>query len=80
MKEDQTKIVNFEEALSSLEGIVSELESGRLPLEKSIERFEEGVKLYKNCKSILGKVEKRIKVLTENLKEEDFQDENINEE
>lgn len=80
MEAEKPKKINFEKALSTLEGIVSELESGKLPLEESIKRFEEGVKLYKSCKSILGNVEKKIKVLTDNLKEEDFQYENINEE
>ena len=41
---------DFEKYLESLEGIVKELESGELSLEKSIDSFEKGVELYKNCK------------------------------
>jgi exodeoxyribonuclease VII small subunit len=64
---------DFEKYLESLEGIVKDLESGNLSLEKSIENFEKGVELYKNCKKILGQSEKKITLLTENLKEEEFE-------
>ncbi len=64
---------DFEKYLESLEGIVKELESGELSLEKSIDSFEKGVELYKNCKKILGQAEKKIAVLTENDKEEPFE-------
>jgi exodeoxyribonuclease VII small subunit len=49
----------FEASLNNLEKIVEELESKDLPLEKSLEMFEEGVGLYKECKKHLDKVEKR---------------------
>jgi exodeoxyribonuclease VII small subunit len=58
----------FEKYLDSLEEIVKELESGELSLEKSIEKFEKGAELYKNCKKILSQSEKKITVLTEKLK------------
>lgn len=68
----KTKEGDFEKYLESLEEIVKELESGELSLEKSIDRFEKGVELYKNCKKILNQSEKKISVLTENLKEEEL--------
>ena len=61
---------NLEEYMTKLELIVSELESGKLPLESSLEKFEEGVKLYKNCKEFILKAEKKIKILTDELKDE----------
>jgi exodeoxyribonuclease VII small subunit len=61
---------NFEGSLEELEQIVDGLESGDLSLEKSIEQFEVGVSLYKECKKILDKAEKKISVLTDSLKEE----------
>jgi exodeoxyribonuclease VII small subunit len=64
---------DFEKYLKSLEEIVEELESKELSLEKSIEKFEKGAELYKNCKKILNEAEKKIAVLTENLKEEEFE-------
>jgi exodeoxyribonuclease VII small subunit len=66
------KALNFEGSLDSLEGIVRELESGELDLEKSLEKFEQGVVLFKDCKTLLDKAEKKISVLTESLDEEDL--------
>lgn len=63
---------DFEAQLIKLEKIVGELESGELGLEKSLESFEEGVKLYKSCKSTLSRVEKKVAKLTEGLREEEF--------
>ncbi len=63
---------NFEETLKELESIVSKLESGDFGLEQSLEQFEKGTKLYKDCKEQLAVAEKKIAVLTESLKEEDL--------
>ena len=63
---------NFEESLKELESIVSKLESGDFGLEKSLEQFEIGTKLYKECKEQLSIAEKKIAILTESLKEEEF--------
>jgi exodeoxyribonuclease VII small subunit len=62
----------FEESLKQLETIVSKLESGELALEQSLEQFEIGTKLYKECKDQLSVAEKKIAVLTESLKEEEI--------
>lgn len=63
----------FEDQLNELELIVKKLESGELPLEESLGLFEEGVNLFKNCKTQLSKVEKKISKLSENLKEEELE-------
>ena len=60
----------FEKSLIELEAVVQKLESGELTLEKSLVEFETGVSLYKECKSLLGKAEKKISRLTDSLKEE----------
>ncbi|MFA6237107.1 MAG: exodeoxyribonuclease VII small subunit [Bacteriovorax sp.] len=67
-----TKKKNFEESLKELELIVSKLESGDVGLEQSLEQFEIGTKLYKECKEQLLVAEKKIVILTESLKEEDL--------
>ena len=54
----------FEDYLASVEKIISDLESGNLDLEKSLEKYEEGVKLLKKCYEILQAMEKKIEVLT----------------
>ena len=66
---------NFEESMKTLEGIVSELENGNLNLDESVKKFEEGMKIAKQCNSILENAEKKITILLEKdgeLKEEDF--------
>ena len=65
---------SFESTLTELEDLVSSLESGELELDVSIQKFEEGVSLYKNCKTLLNKAEKKISVLTESLKEEEYKE------
>ena len=67
-----TKKKNFEDSLKELELIVSKLESGDIGLEQSLEQFEIGTKLYKECKEQLTIAEKKIAVLTESLKEEEI--------
>ena len=53
----------FEAQLASLERIVRELERGDLPLERSLELFEQGVKLSRECQERLNEAERRIEVL-----------------
>lgn len=53
----------FEESLAELEKIIKELESGSLPLDKMMERYEQGVKALESCRTILNKAEKKIEVL-----------------
>jgi exodeoxyribonuclease VII small subunit len=63
---------SFEDSLKELENIVSKLESGELALEQSLEQFEVGTKLYKECKDQLSIAEKKIAILTDSLKEEEL--------
>jgi exodeoxyribonuclease VII small subunit len=55
---------SFEGALTALEQIVRDLEDGRLGLAESLARYEEGVKLLKQCHGMLERAERRIEVLT----------------
>ncbi len=63
MKKAEAKSQNFESSLAALEKIVRELERGELPLEKSLELFERGVKLSRECQERLQEAERRIEVL-----------------
>ncbi|MBI2264825.1 MAG: exodeoxyribonuclease VII small subunit [Armatimonadetes bacterium] len=56
---------SYEENLSRLEGIVTRLEKGDLPLEESLLVFEEGMKLAQECSRTLSQVEQKIKKLVE---------------
>lgn len=53
----------FEASLEALEQIVRELEQGELPLEKSLELFERGIRLSRECQERLSEAERRIEVL-----------------
>ncbi len=71
--------VNFENNMENLEKIVSELEKGDLNLDESISKFEEGIRMSKECNKILEEAEKKITILLEKngeMKEEKFETEN----
>ena len=53
----------FEQAMKQLEQIVADLESGDLPLEKALKRFEEGVKLSRYCTEALDETERKVTIL-----------------
>ena len=57
--------LGFESALTRLETIATEMESGQLGLEDMVKAFEEGQKLVKACSSKLNEVEKRIEMLVQ---------------
>lgn len=57
------KAQSFENSLAELEKIVGKLEQGDLALEDSLELFERGVKLSRECQERLSQAERRIEVL-----------------
>lgn len=57
------KAVDLEKSLADLEAIVEQLESGDLPLEKSLKEFERGVHLSRECQGALKDAEQRVQVL-----------------
>lgn len=63
MKDNQEHAKTFEASLEALEQIVHELERGDLPLEKSLELFEQGIRLSRVCQERLSQAERRIEVL-----------------
>jgi exodeoxyribonuclease VII small subunit len=71
---DLEATINFENSLKELEQIVRELESGDVNLDESLKKFEQGIELYKKCRSTLGNAEKKIKILSDSLKELDYKD------
>ena len=52
--------LTFEQSLPELEGTVRDLEDGRLGLEASLARYEQGVGLLKRCYAQLRQAEQRI--------------------
>jgi len=57
------KSLNLEKALADLEALVEELESGDLPLEKAMKKFEEGIKLTRGCQAALKDAEQKVEIL-----------------
>ncbi len=55
--------LKFEDALNRLEGIVKNLEAGKLPLKEALKLFEEGIKLSRVCSKRLEEAERRVEIL-----------------
>ena len=62
--------VKFEKAMTRLEKIVEELEQGDLDIDKSLEIFEEGIKMSRACSKKLNEAEAKIEKLTKGKKGE----------
>ncbi len=60
---NKKKDIAFEETFKNLEEIVNQLESGQETLEKSLELFEEGIKLSEICRTKLDNADQKIKKL-----------------
>ena len=54
---------SFEAAVSELEAIVQEMESGNLPLEDALARYQRGIGLLRHCQTTLGDAEQRERML-----------------
>src|SRR4051812_4318408 len=54
----------FENAIERLEKVVEEMESDRLPLDKLLDRYEEGTQLVKICQAKLDAAERRIEIIS----------------
>jgi len=62
-KENAMTKKSFEEALEALEQITHELDAGELSLEKSLKKFEEGIKLAEFCNSKLEEAQRKVDIL-----------------
>jgi exodeoxyribonuclease VII small subunit len=63
MKNGEEQSRTFESSLEALEQIVRQLEDGDLPLERSLELFEQGIRLSRECQERLSQAERRIEIL-----------------
>ena len=68
------KKFNLEKSLADLEEIVDELESGDLPLEKAMKKFEEGIKLTRGCQAALKEAEQKVEILLKSAGGEDLEE------
>ena len=69
----------FEQAMAKLEAIVRDVEEGKIGLQESIKRYEQGMGLLKRCRKILSEAEMKIQKLQESpegeIQPEPFQQE-----
>ena len=68
------KKFNLEKSLAELEDLVEELESGELPLEKAMKKFEDGIKLTRGCQNALKEAEQKVEILLQSAGSEDLDD------
>ena len=64
-KKDDIAELSFEESIKELTNIVGKIEQGQIPLQDSLEQYEKGMALIKQCRMILEKAEKRIEKISE---------------
>ncbi|MCA6062706.1 exodeoxyribonuclease VII small subunit [Thalassolituus marinus] len=55
----------FESALGELEQLVAKMEGGDLSLEDSLQAFEQGIRLTRQCQQALASAEQRVQILLE---------------
>ena len=58
-----SKTLDFEQALSELEGLVQRLERGDLPLDEALKHFERGVALTRHCQTCLKSAQQKVEIL-----------------
>lgn len=68
------KSFNLEKSLAELEELVEELESGDLPLEKAMKKFEAGIKLTRGCQAALKEAEQKVEILLKSAGGDELED------
>lgn len=63
--ENADPVGRFEDAMRELESVISQMEAGDLPLQRSLGLFEQGVSLARECRKSLDAAELRVKTLLE---------------
>ena len=74
-KQEEQNKVNFEVALRELEELVRTMEAGDLTLEESLNAFEKGIQLTRQCKSALEKAQLRVTKLMPDESEQTWEEE-----
>ena len=75
MATKENKTFNFEQALAELNTLVEEMEHGDLDLEKSLQHFEKGITLIRNCQTALKEAEQKVQILVAKDKLEPYETE-----
>ena len=62
---EQPQQIDFEASLSQLKNLVEKLENSEFTLEQSLQAFEQGVKLTRQCQQALSAAEQKVQLLIE---------------
>ena len=65
-----TAVAEFERSLDELEQLVQRMEKGDLSLDDSLQAYERGIALYRNCQTALEQAELRVRLLSDPLEPE----------
>ena len=63
----------LEEDFETLENLIKELSKDDVNIEEAFSKYEQGLKLLKNCNEKIDTIEKKVQVLTESLELKDFE-------
>lgn len=58
--QDDPQTLSFEEAMSRLESLIDQIESGEIGIEDALKHYETGSALVRRCRAILDRTEQRI--------------------
>lgn len=61
-EQEMNKPINYEKAVTELEKLIIDMESGKLSLEETLSAYKRGAELIKQCQSLLEQVEQQIKI------------------
>lgn len=79
MTETNQQQQSFEQALQQLEQLVNELEQGDLPLDVSLQKFEQAIALSRASQAQLQQAEHKVKLLIEQNGEQHLQSQEASE-
>lgn len=77
MPTKKDKEFDFEKALLELEELVEQMEQGNVSLESSLQMFERGVTLTRQCQQALSAAEQKVQILLDNNDKQELADFNI---
>lgn len=63
------KKLTLEQSFEGIENIIDDLQGDKLTLEEAFKKYEEGMKLIKNCNALINKVEKKLIVIEQKQEE-----------
>ncbi len=76
MPKQKPEKLNYAESIETLKKIVNRMSSNELTLEESLQEFEDGIKLIKECQQTLTAAQQRVEILTADNTLEKFQSQN----